>query len=150
MPRILPGWSRHASRAPNSRSPGRFPVAPASDNAPLRRYLPEMRKHPVEVHVSVGRKFSSGLSVLAMTAMFLVACGDSTPGTQGDGGAGAGGTSSGGQGGTSSGGTGGTTSGGHGGTSAGGAAGTTSGGHGGTSAGGAAGTSAGGHGGTSA
>src|SRR5450755_2728410 len=141
MPRILPGWRRHASRAPNSRSPGRFPVAPASDNAPLRRYLPEMRKHPVEVHVSVGRKFSSGLSVLAMTAMFLVACGDSAPGTQGDGGAGAGGTSAGGHGGTSSGGAAG--------SSSGGAARTASGGQGGASSGGAAGTASGGHGGAS-
>ncbi len=107
--------------------------------------------------MSVGRKFSSGLSVLAMTAMFLVACGDSAPATQADGGAGAGGTSSGGHGGTSSGGAAGsssggaagTASGGQGGASSGGAAGTASGGHGGASSGGAAGTASGGHGGAS-
>jgi len=100
--------------------------------------------------VSSGRKIWGALPILAMSGMFLVACGDSNPGAGNDGGAGAGGTSSGGTGGTSSGGAGGTASGGHGGTAAGGAAGTSAGGAAGTAAGGAAGTSAGGHGGTAA
>ncbi len=110
--------------------------------------------------MNVGRKFWNGLPVLAMTGIFLVACGDSKPNAAGDGAAGAGGASSGGAGGASSGGHGGTSSGGIGGSSAGaggtggssaGAGGTggSSAGAGGFSAGGNAGASSGGNGGAS-
>jgi concanavalin A-like lectin/glucanase superfamily protein/stigma-specific protein Stig1 len=103
-----------------------------------------MHKHRSETHGPLARQIWSGLPVVAMAGLLLVACGDSGHGAQGDGAAGAGGASNGGTAGRPTGGTGGAASGGTGGGSAGGKGGAASGGTGGGSSAGAGGASSGG------
>ena len=85
----------------------------ASEDASLRRYVWN-RCAPIS-------SLTHGLALLAMSGMFLVACGDSSPGSTGA--AGAGGAQTGGAGGTATGGTAGSGSGGAAGSSAGGSVG---------------------------